>query len=105
MRALVRFVRLILFLFLFGFAVKNDHIADLYFFFDRQWHLPLVFIILMAFGVGALLGVSATITSLLRQRREISRLRKQLERAEHVVAQAAAPAAAPDDAERFAEPR
>ncbi|MDR1462367.1 MAG: LapA family protein [Azoarcus sp.] len=94
MHALVWFVRLVLFLFLFGFAVKNDHIADLYFFFGRQWHLPLVFIILVAFGVGALFGVTATITSLLRQRREISRLRKQLERAGH----------ASDDAARLPEP-
>jgi uncharacterized integral membrane protein len=94
MRALVRFVRLVLFLFLFGFAVKNDHIVDLYFFFDKQWRLPLVFIILVAFGVGALLGVSATISSLLRQRREISRLRKQLERTEHLAQAAASDAAA-----------
>ncbi|MDR3214194.1 MAG: LapA family protein [Azoarcus sp.] len=82
MRALIWLVRFVLFLFLFGFAVKNDHVADLYFFFGRQWHLPLVFIILVTFGIGALLGVTATITSLLRQRREISRLRRQIERAE-----------------------
>jgi uncharacterized integral membrane protein len=89
MRVLVWFVRFVLFLFLFGFAVKNDHVADLYFFFGRQWHLPLVFIILVAFGVGILLGVTATITSLLRQRREISRLRKQLERAGQAASEAA----------------
>ncbi|MDR0717598.1 MAG: LapA family protein [Azoarcus sp.] len=81
MRIFTWFVRIVLFLLLLGFAVKNDHVADLNFFFGRQWHLPLVFIILIAFGVGALLGVTATITSLLRQRREISRLRRQLERA------------------------
>ena len=82
MRALVWLVRLILFILLFGFAVKNDHVADLYFFFGRQWSFPLVFIILVAFAVGALMGVTATITSLLKQRHEISRLRKKLARAE-----------------------
>jgi len=56
--------------------------VGLYFFFGRQWPLPLVFIILLAFAVGALMGVTATIASLLRQRREISRLSKQLARAE-----------------------
>jgi len=82
MRALVWFVRFILFILLFGFAVKNDHVVDLHFFFGNQWRFQLVFIILVAFAVGALMGVTATITSLLRQRREISRLRKQLARAE-----------------------
>ncbi|MDR1661973.1 MAG: LapA family protein [Azoarcus sp.] len=95
MRALVWFVRFVLFLFLFGFAVKNDHVADLYFFFGRQWHLPLVFIILVAFGIGALFGVTATITSLLRQRRELSRLRKQLARAEENAADETTPAPGP----------
>jgi uncharacterized integral membrane protein len=89
MRLLVWFVRFVLFVLLFGFAVKNDHIADLYFFFGRQWHLPLVFIILIAFAAGAFLGVTATITSLLRQRHEISRLRKQLDRAEQAAGEAA----------------
>lgn len=81
MRALMWFFRLLLFFLLFGFAVKNDHLASLYFFFGSEWHLPLVFIILIAFAAGALLGVTATFASLLRQRREISKLRKQLDRA------------------------
>jgi len=96
MRALVWFVRLVLFILLFGFAVKNDHVVVLHFFLDKEWSFPLVFIILVAFAVGALMGVTATITSLLRQRREISRLRKQLARAEL--------AAGPDEAVRLAEP-
>jgi uncharacterized integral membrane protein len=81
MRALMWFFRLILFLLLFGFAVKNDHVVNLFFFFESGWRLPLVFVILIAFIGGALLGVTATVTSLLRQHREISRLRKQLDRA------------------------
>ena len=95
MRIFVWFARIVLFLLLLGFAVKNDHVADLNFFFGRQWHLPLVFIILIAFGVGALLGVTATLTSLLRQQREISRLCKQLERAEK---------ASPDEVVQMSEP-
>jgi uncharacterized integral membrane protein len=96
MRAFVWFIRIVLFFLLLSFAVKNDHVADLNFFFGRQWHLPLVFIILIAFGVGALLGVTATVTSLLRQRREISRLRRQLERA--------GKAALPDETARLSGP-
>jgi len=88
MRTLIWFVRFVLFVLLFGFAVKNDHAVDLYFFVGKQWSLPLVFIILVAFAVGALTGVTATIASLLRQRREISRLGKQLARAERAAEQA-----------------
>jgi len=93
MRALVWFVRFVLFILLFGFAVKNDHVVDLHFFFGKLWSFPLVFIILVAFAVGALMGVTATITSLLRQRHEISRLRKQLSRAELAAEQASDEAA------------
>lgn len=82
MRALMWFFRLLLFFLLFGFAVKNDHLANLYFFFGWQWQLPLVFVILLSFAAGALLGVTATFASLLRKHREIRRLRRRVERLE-----------------------
>lgn len=92
MRALMWFFRLLLFFLLFGFAVKNDHLANLYFFFGWQWQLPLVFVILLSFAAGALIGVTATFASLLRKHREIRRLRRQVERLERDRAAPAAPA-------------
>lgn len=92
MRILMWFLRFLLFFLLFGFAVKNDHLASLRFFFGGEWQLPVVFVILVSFSAGALLGVTATFASLLRQRREISRLRKQLARAERGSAEAVPPA-------------
>lgn len=80
MRAIIWIIRLLLFVLLLGFAIKNDHLATLNFFFGGQWQLPLVFIILASFAAGALMGITATFASLMRQRREISRLRRQLER-------------------------
>lgn len=76
MKWIMWFLRAVLFLFLFGFAVKNDQLVTLQFFFGAQWELPLVFVILVFFGAGAALGVTATLASLLRQRREIGRLRR-----------------------------
>lgn len=76
MKWIMWFLRIILFLFLFGFAVKNDQLVTLHFFFGAQWQLPLVFVILLFFAAGAALGVTATLASLLRQRREIGRLRR-----------------------------
>ncbi len=82
MRILIWVLRILLFFLLFGFAVKNDQLVDVHFFFESQWSLPLVFVILAAFAAGAILGVTATFASLLGKRREISRLRRDLARAE-----------------------
>jgi uncharacterized integral membrane protein len=76
MRAIMWVLRIVLFLFLFGFAVKNDQLVTLNFFFGATWRFPLVFVILVFFASGAVLGVTATLASLLRQRREIGRLRR-----------------------------
>lgn len=93
MRIVMWLLRFLLFFLLFGFAVKNDHLASLRFFFGGEWQLPVVFVILVSFSAGALLGVTATFASLLRQRREISRLRKQLARAERAPTDVAPPTA------------
>ncbi|KAA3651165.1 MAG: LapA family protein [Proteobacteria bacterium] len=82
MRIIVWIIRLAVFLVLFGFAVKNDQLITLNFYMGEQWQLPLVFVILVAFAAGALVGVTATLSSLVRQRREIGRLRKSLRKAE-----------------------
>ena len=75
-------IRLAVFFVLFGFAVKNDQLVTLKFYMGGEWQLPLVFVILMAFAAGALVGVTATLSSLVRQRREIGRLRRMLRKAE-----------------------
>jgi len=82
MRILIWIIRLVIFLVLFGFAVKNDQIVTLKSYLGGHWQLPLVFVILITFAAGAVVGVTATVSSLLRQRREIARLRKQLRKAE-----------------------
>ena len=86
MRIIVWIIRLAVFLVLFGFAVKNDQLITLNFYMGKQWQLPLVFVILVAFAAGALVGVTATLSSLVRQRREIGRLRKSLRKAEATTA-------------------
>lgn len=82
MRILIWIIRLAIFLVLFGFAVKNDQIVTLKSYLGGEWQLPLVFVILISFAAGAVVGVTATLSSLIRQRREIGRLRKQLRKAE-----------------------
>lgn len=82
MRIFVWAIRLVLFFLLFGFAVKNDQLATLNFFFGISWEVPMVFIIMGVFAAGALLGVSASAISLLMTRREAGRLRRQAVRSE-----------------------
>ncbi|PTD97295.1 LapA family protein [Pseudothauera lacus] len=96
MRLLMWVLRLLLFFLLFGFAVKNDHLVRLYFYFGAEWELPLVFVILVMFTAGALLGVTATFGALLRQRREIGRLRRQIARSERERPATAADGQAPE---------
>ena len=56
MRLLIWIFRLFLFLLLFGFAVKNDDVVVLRFFFGTQWHVPLVLVILSPAVWVAVLG-------------------------------------------------
>ena len=77
MRALIWVFRLFLFLLLFGFAVKNDDVVVLRFFFGAQFQMPLVLVILLFVVVGVLIGVTATVATLYRQHREIGYLREQ----------------------------
>lgn len=75
MRALIWLIRLFLFLVLFGFALKNDEVVVLHFFFGAQWQVPLVLVILLFVVIGVLIGVTATLTTVYRQHREIGHLR------------------------------
>lgn len=78
MRALIWLIRLFLFLVLFGFALKNDEVVVLNFFFGAQWQAPLVLVILLFVVIGVLIGVTATLTTVYRQHREIGHLRDQV---------------------------
>jgi putative membrane protein len=71
-------IRLIVFVLLIAFAAKNAEKVTLRFYFDLALEAPLVLLLLAFFAVGALFGVLALVGTLLRQRREISLLRKRL---------------------------
>lgn len=78
MRYLSGLLKVVLFFFLLGFAVKNSELVTLRYYFGYQWQLPLVLIILIFLAVGAALGVAACLGYLFRQRRELNRLRQAL---------------------------
>ena len=82
MRVLTWAVRLIVFVLLVAFAAKNADNVTLRFYFDLAVQTPLVVVLFGFFLAGAVFGMLALIGTLLRQRREIARLKKQAERPE-----------------------
>jgi lipopolysaccharide assembly protein A len=62
-------IRIFLFVALFGFAMNNRQPATVHGFFGVQWETSLVVALLVAFALGAALGVFAMLPGRLRARR------------------------------------
>ncbi len=77
MRIVTWTIRLAAFLLLLAFAAKNADPVTLRLFFDLTWELPLVALLLAFFAAGVLFGLAAMLGALLRQRRELGRLRRE----------------------------
>jgi uncharacterized integral membrane protein len=77
MQALVWILRFIIVLILVWFAVKNTGPVTINGLPEQSWQAPLVFVLLAAFVSGMVIGLLAWIPTVVRQRREIARLRKQ----------------------------
>ena len=78
MRYLSWTFRLLLFLLLFGFALKNADPVAVRFFLGARWEASLALVVLVFFGMGVAAGVVAAFSYIYRQRREILQLRKEL---------------------------
>ncbi len=70
-------VRLLVFLLLVAFAAKNVEPVRLRFYFDMMLEAPLVAVLFAFFAAGALFGILALLGTVLKQKREISLLRKK----------------------------
>ncbi|GAA5181367.1 hypothetical protein GCM10025771_28160 [Niveibacterium umoris] len=97
MRLLLWLLRGLVFFILLGFALKNDAIVTLRFFFDTAWRLPLIAVILFVFVGGVALGVTAAVVTLQSQRREIRRLRENVSGASASVSSISVREAPPPD--------
>ena len=56
---LVWTIRGAVFILLFGLALKNGDLVDLYFFFGQHWEVPVSLLVLLSFTLGAILGLTA----------------------------------------------
>jgi lipopolysaccharide assembly protein A len=78
MQAIVWILRLIVVVILVWFAARNSDAVKLRGFLpDQTWEAPLVFVLLVVFVAGMVIGLLAWVPTVVRQRREIGRVRKQ----------------------------
>ena len=81
MRYIVWVLRLVIFVAVLMFALKNTQPVSVTFFTDHVLHdVPLIVVMLVVFVVGTLFGLLLTVPATMRRRREALRLRKELDR-------------------------
>jgi uncharacterized integral membrane protein len=78
MRYLSWVLRILVFVFLFGFALKNSDPVTVRFYLGARWEASLALVILVFFGLGVAGGAAACLSYVYRQRREILQLRTEL---------------------------
>ncbi len=78
MKILFLIIKILLFLAALTFAVKNTDGVTVRYYLGLQWQAPLIFVILVVFCVGAVAGVFASLAHIVRLRRDLFRLRKEL---------------------------
>ena len=76
MQTVVWIIRLFIVMVLVWFAVKNSQDVKLNGLPGQVWEAPLVFVLLTVFVAGVVIGLLAWVPTVVRQRREIGRLRK-----------------------------
>ena len=86
MRVVFLLVKIAVFLLLLGFAAKNTDNVAVRYFLGLEWQAPLVFVLLVFFGVGIAIGVFAGLAIIVRQRRELLKLKRELHGRAHPVA-------------------
>ena len=78
MRVIAWFVRIVVFLFLLGFALENTEPVVINFFLGYFLEAPVVAVLLGVLLIGCLVGVLLMLPTVLRLRREAGRLRREV---------------------------
>jgi lipopolysaccharide assembly protein A len=78
LRILSAVVWAVVFLVIFLFALKNTDPVTVRFYFEQEWHAPLIMVVVAVFASGAVLGMIALIPAFMRRHRTIARLKKEL---------------------------
>ncbi|TRZ94384.1 MAG: LapA family protein [Rhodocyclaceae bacterium] len=73
LRILVWLLRIVVFVGLFGLAIKNSGPMELRFFLDHAWTAPVSVVILAVFAIGVAVGLTAALSVFLSPRRSPDR--------------------------------
>jgi len=94
MRYLIWILRLIIFVVILMFALKNTGLVEIRFFADYVvTGVPLIVVMLIMLVLGTILGWFITLPSLLKHRREIARLKRDKVQLEEKLTRAVTPPA------------
>ena len=99
MQALVWILRLFIVAILIWFALKNSQQVDVNGLPGQVWQAPLVFVLLVVFVAGVVIGLLAWVPTVIRQRREIGRLRRAVEQQQAIAALVSTPEREPAGSE------
>lgn len=78
MQYLMWVIKVVLFLLILSFAIVNTDPVTVRYYLGYQWQAPLVVVLLVAIGAGALVGLLTGLFQTLRLRREIAALKREL---------------------------
>jgi len=78
MRYLGWIAKVLVFVLLLGFALKNTDPVTVRYFLGLEWRAPLSLLLFLFFCAGAALGVAAVLIMMYRQRRQLASVRKAL---------------------------
>lgn len=98
MRIFVWLVRAALFLVLLAFALNNQHEASLKWFFGHEWSTSMVFVVLISFTLGCVLGVLAMVPSWWQHRRAAQQRQEAAARSDSADSPVSDNASLPSDA-------
>ena len=73
MRIVVWLLRAFIFFTLFAFALNNQQLTTVHWFFGVQWSAPMVIVVLVSFGAGCAIGVVAMVPGWWKHRRAAQR--------------------------------
>ena len=82
MRYLYLAIKLALFLAILSFALVNTDPVTVRYYLGLRWEAPLVVILLVTVGIGAVAGVLVGVMIIVRLRREIAALKRELRKAQ-----------------------
>jgi uncharacterized integral membrane protein len=68
----------LLFLAALGFGLKNTEPVTLQYYLGVQWHAPLILVLLLAFCAGAMAGILACVSLVIRERRKLLAIQREL---------------------------